>query len=139
LSRDFNADLQCELRSTQQLSPEGCLLVYYLSNLILLYKREEAQKIISDFGYIIEDKLCQANLLKLEGLIIMNQSTNVKEALVKFEKSCRMFKELGIYHGQALCNTAIGFLFYAKTVRSRLKLILGIIRRKEFQRKSSVQ
>jgi hypothetical protein len=62
------------------LSPEGSLLVYYATNLILLGKYDEATKTIENFGMkISNDKLCLANLLKLQAYILTLTTENYKE------------------------------------------------------------
>lgn len=49
-----------------QLSPEGSLLVYYITNLVILGKYEEANKTIENFGFKIpDDQLCTANLKRI--------------------------------------------------------------------------
>ena len=53
------------------LTPEGSLLVNYITNLVVLHKYDEALKTIENFGLkYTEDKLCLANLMKLQGFIL---------------------------------------------------------------------
>lgn len=48
------------------LTAEGSLLVYYITNLVILSKYDEALKTIENFGLrISSDQLCIANIKKL--------------------------------------------------------------------------
>lgn len=47
---------------------DGNLIVYYLTNLLLMAKYEEALNVIEKFGIkLFSDHTCQANLRKLQG------------------------------------------------------------------------
>jgi len=73
-------------------------LVYYISNLILLYKYTEASKAIEHFGLKLHDPLCKANMIKLEGIINYINCKD-KEAYKKFDEANRLFKELDNVYG----------------------------------------
>ncbi len=48
------------------MTSEGCLIVYYVANLLALLKFEESLKVIINYGFLLqEDKMCQANLKKM--------------------------------------------------------------------------
>ena len=53
------------------LTPEGALLVYYITNLVILRKYEEALKTVENFGLkYTTDKLSMANLIKIQAFIM---------------------------------------------------------------------
>jgi len=60
---------------------DGSFLVYYISNLVLMHKYTDAMTTIEKFGINYPDQLCKANLIKLKGLILMeNERNKFKEA-----------------------------------------------------------
>jgi hypothetical protein len=52
------------------LTPEGSIIVYYITNLILLSKYDEGLKAIENFGLKLNDQLCIANLFKMQAYIL---------------------------------------------------------------------
>ena len=49
------------------MSTDGCLIVYYVTNLLVLSKFEESLKVIESYGFLLlNDKVCQANLKKMQ-------------------------------------------------------------------------
>ena len=45
---------------------DGCLMVYYITNLLLIGRIEDALKVIEQFGLKLDnDRICQANIKKM--------------------------------------------------------------------------
>jgi len=61
---------------TAEVSPDAKLMIFYVTNLILLGKKQDALKTITDFGkYFFDKDLSEANLRKLKGLALMPETT----------------------------------------------------------------
>jgi len=61
---------------TAEVSPDAKLMIFYVTNLILLGKKQDALKTITDFGkYFFDKDLSEANLRKLKGLALMSETT----------------------------------------------------------------
>jgi len=96
---------------------DSAVAVYYISNLVLMWKYKDALKVIENFGDKLKCKIAKANILRLHGLIYMHDEKKPKEAYKKFVEARNSFSELGVTLGVALCYAALGFLLYTKVVR----------------------
>ena len=98
-----------------EISEDAKVLVLYVSNLILLSKKNDSLKTIDFYGkYFYDRDLTEANLRKLKGLALIrrrkdDQYENAVRALREFSKANIIFSQLRNKQGQALCNAAMGF------------------------------
>lgn len=90
------------------------LVGYYVTNLILTFKFEDAQKALTHYKKQ-EDKLVTANLIRLQGVIDSHYLKDYPQANQCFVKARQLFKDVYLVRGQALCNFALGFLYFTKT------------------------
>ena len=100
-----------------EVSPESKLMISYVTNLILLGKKQDALKTITDFGkYFFDKDLSEANLRKLKGLTLLtdqHQNFNDSMAAIKeFLKSNIIFGTYENPHGQGVSNAAIAYILY---------------------------
>ncbi|CDW83802.1 nb-arc domain protein [Stylonychia lemnae] len=104
--------------SVVNLTPDGSLLVYYITDLVILRKYDEALKAIEIFALkFTQDNLCIANLLKIQAFVLSETSNDYKLVTQKYEDSNKIFLNLRLAHGQGLCQLAIGFLMYQRPNR----------------------
>jgi hypothetical protein len=103
---------------------DGALVVYYVSNLVLMWKFKDALKAIENFGMKIKCQLSKANLTKIHALLLMHNEKAPQEAFKKFVEARTMFVEMNLSHGIALCNAAMGYLRYTKVVSSSCLIVI---------------
>jgi hypothetical protein len=71
---DSTVFIQKDGFEVKEVSPDAKLMIFYVTNLILLGKRTDALKTIKDFGKYYYDKdLSEANLRKLKGIAKINE------------------------------------------------------------------
>jgi len=92
---------------------DGCLMVYYITNLLLIGRIEDALKVIEQFGLKLDnDRICQANIKKMQAYAEAKNG-NYLNAKKKYEEALQIFNHYNSIHGQAICNYSIGFLLYS--------------------------
>ena len=92
-------------------------MILYVTNLILLGKKVDALKTITDFGkYFFDKDLSEANLRKLKGIAIINEGNfNFNDSLAaikEFYKASIIFELYENYHGLGVTNAAIAYVLY---------------------------
>ena len=93
---------------------DGCLMVYYITNLLLIGRIEDALKVIEQFGLKLDnDRICQANIKKMQAYAEAKNG-NYLNAKKKYEEALQIFNQYNSIHGQAICNYSIGFLLYSQ-------------------------
>ena len=94
-------------KQMKQVGSDAKILILYISNLLLFYKKTDAIKTIDEYGQYFYDKnLCEANLRKLRGLALMDAKSDMKanrEAVHEFMKAKVIFEQYNSDHGQAIC------------------------------------
>ena len=96
------------------MTADGTLLVYYITNLIVMQRYEDSLKILESQQSQEQEPLCQANLRRLHAYALYRSTQNTaRDVKAKIEEAGKLFGSCKSTHGQALCAWALGFLYYS--------------------------
>jgi hypothetical protein len=111
-----NSELEPIIETNQKLTKYGMYLVVCTSVFILCDKLKDAIRVIQLVKETkFPDVICQANIKKLHGLVLLLQK-QYKEAYEELDKAKNMFQKLSLKAnlGVAHCQAVQSFILYTK-------------------------